>query len=182
MVWTFSGPTLKVFNTAEGTIQSSWDFSSVTRDTRTQVRFFVEYTGSFLLSTYVFLNVVSFLQIKCVIEYPVCDNSRLPTKENQICLVVGYTSKKDSSKSSYISFCHPRTSRILHTITTKEKVIHCHQYWQFLFWCINFISALDHVHESHCSEKRPYKSVKWRSEDYVWRSRNRYTIWKPTRT
>lgn len=59
-----------------------------------------------------------------MIEFPVCDNSRLPIKENQICLVVGYTSKKDANKSSYISFCHPRTSRILHTITTKEKVIY----------------------------------------------------------
>lgn len=148
LAWTFSGPILKIFNVAEGTIQSSWDFSSVTRDTRTQVR---SLCWRYWIIEYVFLNVVSFLQIRCVIEYPVCDNSRLPIKESQICLIVGYTSKKDASKSSYISFCHPRTSRILHTITTKEKVIYVSQYYWLLSFSLfaNIVPVLDYVHESH---------------------------------
>lgn len=122
LAWSFSGPILKVYNVAEGTIQSSWDFSSVTRDSRTQVRL---RNSWYWIIELCFLYFVSSPQIRCVIEYPVSENSRLPTKENQICLIVGYTSKKDASKSSFISFCHPRTSRILHTVTTREKVIWC---------------------------------------------------------
>lgn len=67
-------------------------------------------------------NVIIVLQISSVMEYPVIEHSGRLSRENQLYFIVSYTSKRDPSKVSYISICHPRTSQILRTITTKEEV------------------------------------------------------------
>ncbi|XP_065200362.1 protein ELYS isoform X2 [Planococcus citri] len=97
LAWLHHGAYLKVINISDGTVQSAWDFSAIIRDNKAE--------------------------ITSVIEYEINEQgNRAHSKEAQQCLIVSYTSTRDSNKASFISFCHPRTSKILHTITSKEKI------------------------------------------------------------
>lgn len=62
------------------------------------------------------------LQITSVTEYPMHE-SRSSNKEDHLYVIISYVSKRDSRKSSFISFCHPRTSKVIYTLTTGDKVL-----------------------------------------------------------
>lgn len=179
LAWLYHGAYLKVINISDGTVQSAWDFSAIIRDNKAEVSNFSVLRLEILL----ILFWITFCQITSVIEYEINEHgNRAHSKEPQICLIVSYTSTRDTNKAGYISFCHPRTSKILHTITSKEKVS-----WfrtmspsHHTACLIEVFPFSDNMFKFNYNKEEPFLPTNRYRQNYVWSFGHRNKKWKFT--